>query len=206
VPFLTVSDTYLGRAAVVAWIAGIASVLAALVAGTNSQARMLYDGGRSKMLPPWLGRLRPQYATPTNALIAMAAIGLGIIGVWALFHVLGVGTGSMNPVGLYAECSTMGTIVILVVYLLTSISLPVFMWKRHRSAFSPFRHVAVPTLGAIALIVPFVELCNPGQPAPYDVFPYIALGLVAAAASIAWVVVRLRPSTGAGEGSTIAES
>ena len=38
----------------------------------------------------------------------------------------------MNPVGLYAECSTMGTIVILFVYLLTTLSLPVFMWRRHR--------------------------------------------------------------------------
>jgi len=203
VPFLDVADTYLGGFAVVAWIAGIVSVLAALVAGTNSQARMLYDGGRSGLLPSRLGRLRPRFATPMNALIAMAAIGLGIIGIWALSHVLGVGTGSMNPVGLYAECSTMGTIVILVVYLLTAISLPVFMWRHHRAVFAPFRHVVVPALGAVALIVPFIELCKPGQPAPYDVFPFIALGLIAVAAvGGCWVVWR-RPTTGMGEGAAL---
>ena len=93
----------------------------------------------------------------------------------------------MNPVGLYAECSTMGTIVILVVYLLTNLSLPVFMWRRHRAMFSPVRHVVIPALGSVALVVPFVELCEPGQPLPYGTFPFIALALVAVAAAIAGV-------------------
>jgi amino acid transporter len=200
VPFLTVADHYLGSAAVVAWIAGIVSVLAALVAGSSSQARMLFDGGRSGLLPTWLGRLGGRQETPVNALAAMAVIGLALIGIWGVTHILGVGTGSMNPVGLYAECSTMGTIVILIVYLLTSLSLPVFMWRHHRAAFSAFRHVVVPALGAVALIVPFIELCKPGQPSPYDAFPFVALGLVAVAAVVAGVVLHRRPSTGSGEG------
>jgi len=100
VPFLAMADHYLGGAALLAWLAGIASVLAGLVAGTGSQARMLFDGGRSGLLPAWLGRVRPSVGTPVNALIAMAGLGLSVIGVWAIAHVLGVGTGSMNPVGL----------------------------------------------------------------------------------------------------------
>jgi hypothetical protein len=55
VPFLTVADHYLGGPAVLAWIAGIVSVLATLIAGANSQARMLFDGGRTGLLPAWLG-------------------------------------------------------------------------------------------------------------------------------------------------------
>jgi amino acid transporter len=200
VPFLTVADRYLGGAAVLAWIAGIVSVLAALVSGSNSQARMLFDGGRSGLLPAWLGRVRRHSDSPVHALVAMAAIGLAIIGGWWISHVVGVGTGSMNPVGLYAECSTMGTIVILAVYLLTNLSLPVFMWRRHRATFSTLRHVVVPVLGSVVLIVPFVELCRPGQPAPYNVFPYLALALVVLAVLIAGEVVRRHPSTGAGEG------
>jgi amino acid transporter len=200
VPFLTVADNSLGKAAVLAWVAGIVSVLATLVAGCSSQSRMLFDGGRTGLLPAWLGRVRPRVDTPVNALVAMTVMGLGIIGVWGVSHVLGVGTGSMNPVGLYAECSTMGTIVILVVYLLTSLSLPVFMWRRHRVMFSPVRHLVVPLLGSGTLVVPFVELCKPGQPAPYGAFPFVALGLVAVAATTAGLVVRHRPSTGAGEG------
>jgi hypothetical protein len=72
-----------------------------------------------------------------DALIVMAVAGLGVIGVWWIIHLVTGHTGSMDPVGLYADCSTMGTIVILVVYLLTSISLPVFMWRRHRPMSLP---------------------------------------------------------------------
>ena len=112
-------------------------------------------------------------------------------------------TGSMNPVGLYAECSTMGTIVILVVYLLTSLSLPVFMWRRHRPTFSPVRHVVVPALGSAVLAVPFIELCTPGQPSPQGVFPFVALALVAVAAAIAGLTVHRHPSAGSSEAAAI---
>ncbi len=203
VPFLTVADHDLGGAAVLAWIAGIVSVLAALVAGSSSQARMLFDGGRSGLLPSWLGRLRQRTDTPVNALIAMAVVGLGIIAVWWLSHLLSGHSGSMNPVGLYAECSTMGTIVILVVYLLTNISLPVFMWRRHRNMFSLVRHVITPSMGSAVLIIPFIELCKPGQPSPYSAFPFIALGLVAVAAAGAGLVVHRHPTTGSGEATVI---
>jgi amino acid transporter len=203
IPFLTVADHYLGGAGVLAWIAGIVSVLATLVAGADSQSRMLFDGGRTGLLPAKLGEVRPRSGTPLNALLLMAAAGLGIIGIWWVSRLITGDTGSMNPVGLYAECSTMATIVILFVYFLTMLSLPVFMWRRHRDSFSPLRHVAIPVLGSITLIVPFVELCQPGQPAPYNAFPFIALALAAAAAVIACLVVHRHPRTGAREGAAI---
>lgn len=201
VPFLSVADQYLGKVAGLAWIAGIVSVLATLVAGANSQAHMLYDGGRNGLLPAWLGRVRSSNKTPVNALLTMAGVGLGIVAVWWVLHLIGLDSGSEDPVGLYAECSTMGTIVILFVYFLTTIALPVFIWRHHRRSFSVLRHVAVPVLGAAALIVPFVELCKPGQPSPYAVFPYLALAIAAVAAVIAVLTVRRHPSTGAGEGT-----
>jgi amino acid transporter len=206
VPFLTMADHYVGGVAVLAWVAGIVSVLATLVSAANSQARMLFDGGRSGLLPAWLGHVRPGVDTPVNALLCMGAVGLGIIAVWWLAHLVGAATGSTNPVGLYAECSTMGTIVILFVYFLTTLALPVFMWRRHRQSFSALRHVAIPVLGAMTLIVPFVELFKPGQPAPYAEFPYIALAIVAAAIVIAYLTVRRHPDTGSGEGTTFSES
>jgi amino acid transporter len=112
----------------------------------------------------------------------------------------------MDPVGLYAECSTLATIVILFVYFLTMVSLPVFMWRRHRDSFSVLRHVVIPVLGSVTLIVPFVELCQPGQPAPYDAFPFIALALGAAAAAIAFLVVHRHPRAGAGEGAEVPQT
>ncbi len=194
IPFLTVADRALGPFAVVAWVAGIVSVLATLVSGSNSQSRMLYDAGRTGKLPRWLGVIRPSSRTPARALGAFVGIGLAVIGGWALAHVVGVGTGSMDPVGLYAECSTLGTIVILFVYVLTMASLPVYAWRRHRGQFSVVRHIVLPSLGAAALAIPFVTLCTPGQPAPYDVFPFVALAVVVVAFAAGWVVVRRRGS------------
>jgi amino acid transporter len=206
VPFLSVADRYLGGVAVLAWLAGVVSVLATLVSAANSQARMLFDGGRSGLLPARLAHLRPGRETPVNALLVMAGGGLGIIGVWWMLHLTGVDTGSTNPVGLYAECSTMGTIVILFVYLLTTLALPVFMWRRHRPSFSAVRHVAIPILGALTLVIPFIELCKPGQPAPYSEFPYIGLAILAAAGAVACLVVHRHPSTGSDEGAAFSES
>jgi amino acid transporter len=206
VPFLTVADHYLGGAAILAWLAGIVSVLATLVSGANSQARMLFDAGRSGLLPAWFAHLRPKVDTPVNALLGMGGVGLGIIAVWWVLHLTGADNGSTDPVGLYAECSTMGTIVILFVYFLTTVSLPVFMWRRHRQSFSPVRHIGIPALGTLTLIVPFVELFKPGQPAPYAEFPYISLAVGAVAIAVAFLTVRRHPSTGSGEGTAFPES
>jgi thiol:disulfide interchange protein len=100
----------------------------------------------------------------------------------------------------------MGTIVILFVYVLMMLSLPLFMWRRHRERFSAVRHVLMPALGALVLVIPFAELFKPGQPAPYSLFPYIAIAIAAAATVIACLVVHRHPTTGFGEGTDFAAS
>jgi len=201
VPFLEMADHYMGSAAILAWLAGIFSVLATLVAAINSQARVLFDGGRSGLLPARLARSRPPGDTPVTALSAMTAFGLAIVAGWWLCHVSGLVGGSSDPVNLYAECSTMGTILILFVYVLTAISLPVFI-RRHGRSLSPVRHCLMPLLGVLALAVPFVELFHPGQPVPYSVFPYASVAVVLAACVYARYVLARNPSAGATEGST----
>ncbi|HXD55499.1 MAG TPA: APC family permease [Solirubrobacteraceae bacterium] len=187
VPFLELADRYAGSWSLLAWLAGVVSVLATLVSAANSQARMIFDAGRERLLPAVLGRYRPPGETPVYALLAMAATGLGIVVVWWLCHETGLLGGPPDPVRLYAECSTMGTILILFVYVLAAVSLPLYMRRRHPSSFSLLRHVAMPALGVLALIVPFAELFQPGQPVPYSVFPYLALGSLAAAVVVARV-------------------
>ncbi len=56
-------------------------------------------------------------------------------------------------------------------------------------------------LGSLTLVVPFIELRNPGQPAPYSSFPFVALTILVAAILIACVVVHRRPDTGSQEGA-----
>jgi len=206
VPFLEMADRYLGGAAILAWLAGIVAVLCTLIAAVNAQARVIFDGGRSGLLPSPLGRSRPPGHTPVNALFAMTAIGLGIVLVWWLSHVTGLVGGTTEPVNLYAESSTFGTMLVLFVYVLTAVSLPVFMWRRHRDSFSALRHVAVPALGALALAIPFVELFQPGQPVPYSVFPYLSVATLIGSCVAAYLVVRRNPHAGAGEGGELPNS
>ena len=74
--------------------------------------------------------------------------------------------------GLYAECSTLGTIVILFVYLLTMVALPVYAWRRHRATGSPWCATSsCRCVGAAALVVPFVSLCTPGPARPLRRLP-----------------------------------
>ncbi len=206
VPFLEMADHYLGDTALLAWLVGIASVLCTLVAAVNAQARMIFDGGRSGLLPSRLGQSRPPGETPVNALLAMAVAGFGIVVIWWLCHATGLVGGSTDPVKLYAECSTMGTILVLFVYVLTAVSLPIFMWRNHRDSFSIARYVGVPVLGVLALAIPFVELFHPGQPAPYSVFPYLALATLIMAWVLARYVVRRNPRAGASEGRALPEA
>jgi amino acid transporter len=206
VPFLELADRYLGDAAILAWLAGVVSVLCTLVAAVNSQARVIFDGGRSGLLPSALGRSRPPGDTPVNALLAMTVAGMGIVFVWWLFHITGLLGGTDDPVNLYAECSTLGTILILFVYVLTAVSLPVFMWRRHRESFSALRYVGMPALGALALVVPFIELFEPGQPVPYSVFPYLAVAVLAGSWLASIYVVRRNPRAGASEGQGAADA
>lgn len=63
-----------------------------------------------------------------------------------------------------------------------------------------------PALGALVLVIPFVELFQPDQPLPYSVFPYLALATLVASALIAWLVVRRDPEAGASEGATVSEA
>ena len=202
VPFLGLADRYLGGAAVLAWLAGIAAVLSTLIAAVNSQARVIFDGGRSGLLPARLGTSGPPGETPVYALLTMTVVGLGIVVVWWLCHVTGLVGGATDPVDLYAECSTIGTILVLFVYVLTALSLPVFMWRRHRDSFSVVRYVGLPTLGALALAIPFVELFQPGQPPPYSAFPYLSVAILVVSVPIASYVLRRNPRAGASEGRT----
>ena len=200
VPFLEMADRYMGSAAILAWLAGIFSVLATLVAAANSQARVLFDGGRSGLLPARLGTSRPPGETPVAALAVMTALGLGIVVIWWLCHATGLIGGSSDPVNLYAECSTMGTIPILFVYVLTAVSLPVFI-RRRRRPLSPVRHLLMPLLGVLTLAVPFAELFQPGQPVPYSVFPYVSVAILLAACVYAHYLLARNPRAGSAEGS-----
>jgi amino acid transporter len=205
IPFITVAQGLLASFAVFAYLAGMTSTLGVLISAANSQARLIFNAGREGLLPAWLGKVHPTRRTPMNAIYAFVAIAGLIIAVWALAHLIGGTTGSMNPITFFVESSTMGTVLILVVYFLSNLALPFYYRKYRPQELSVLKHIVLPVLGMIAIVVPVYYLVKPGQMAPYDWFPYAALIIVVIAAVYAVILNQRDPSLGDRVGSIVAD-
>jgi amino acid transporter len=205
IPFLTMAHNVAAFLAVCGYFAGMTSTLGVLISAANSQSRLIFNAGREGLLPAWLGKVHPTKRTPMNAIYAFVAIAGLIIGVWALGHVIGGTTGHMDPVNFFVESSTMGTILILVVYFLSNLALPFYYRKFRPQEFNVVKHLILPVLGLIAIAVPVYYLAKPGQAAPYDWFPYAALGIVIIAVIYAFILNRRDPSLADRAGSIVAD-
>ncbi|HTJ69152.1 MAG TPA: APC family permease [Actinospica sp.] len=206
VPFIDVAQGTFAVLAFFAYLAGLTSTVGSLIAGVNSQARLVFNAGREGLLPAVIGEVHPTRRTPTKAIITFVSFSTLIIGVWGLLHILGGHKGgSMNPITFFAESSTMGTILVLLVYLASNIALP-FYYRRYRpSEFHWVRHALLPAIGAAAILVPLYYLVKPGQEDPYDWFPYLALGILVVSLGYAALLVRRDPTLGERVGSIVAD-
>ncbi len=174
IPFIAVAQKELAFIAFLAYIAGVTSTVGCLIAAVNSQARLMFNSGREGLLPKWLGKVSTGRGTPARALVVFLVIGLiGCFG-WAWAQ-------HITPIVLFAEPSTLGTILVIVVYAVANLSLPFFYLKHYRSQFSLFRDLILPVIGTAAIVYPLYQLVKPGQPSPYDWFPYVALALIVVA-------------------------
>jgi amino acid transporter len=205
IPFISVAHTVLASVAFFAYLAGLTSTLGVLISAVNSQARLIFNAGREGLLPSWIGRVHPTRRTPMNAIYAFVAIAAAIIIVWAIGHLAGGHSGSMNPLNFFAESSTMGTILILVVYFLSNLALPFYYRKFRPAEFSVLKHLVLPVLGMVAIAIPVYYLAKPGQAAPYDWFPYAALAILILAVIYAALLTRRDPSLGERVGSIVAD-
>jgi amino acid transporter len=205
IPFIPVAHSVWAGLAFIAYLAGLTSTGGVLLSAINSQARLIFNAGRERLLPAWLGKVHPVRKTPVNALVAFTAIASAIIAVWLLGHLIGGNSGSMNPLNFFVESSTMGTILVLVVYFLANLALP-FYYRKHRPAeFSVLKHIILPVLGMVAIAVPVYYLSKPGQSQPYNWFPWAALAIVILAAVYSIFLSRRDPGLGERAGSIIAD-
>ena len=205
IPFISAAHSVLAAFTFFAFFAGMTSTLGVLISAVNSQCRLIFNAGREGLLPSWLGKVHPTRRTPVNAIIAFTGIAGVLICGWALGHVFGGTTGSMDPIGFFVESSTMGTILLLVVYFLSNLALPFYYRKFRPQEFEPVKHVVLPVLGMAAIAVPVYYLCKPGQAPPYSWFPYAALAIVVVSILYALVLNRRDPSLGDRVGSIIAD-
>jgi amino acid transporter len=203
VPFITVAHNLFGGMAVLAYFAGMTSILGSLMASANSQSRLVFNSGREGLIHRWTGKVHTKNGTPMNAIYTYMAFQVGTIGIWGIFEI--AGNRPMNVLALYPEIATMGTILVLLVYLTANFALPVYFKRQRPDEFKVVRHAVLPLLGAVTVIVPLYYLAKPGQPTPYNWYPYISLGVLAAAIVYAMILVRKDPGIGDRVGSLVAD-
>jgi amino acid transporter len=205
IPFISVAHSTIGLFVLFAYLAGMTSTLGALIAGTNSQARLVFNSGREGLLPGWVGKVDPRRRTPVNAIFTFIGISLVIIGGWAVFDLVQGKHLQLNAVNFFAESSTMGTILVLLVYLAANLALPFFIHKHRPESFNPVKHLVLPLLGAASIIVPLYYLSKPGQLSPYNWYPYVALVILVLAILYAIVLTRRDPGLAERVGSIVAD-
>ncbi len=205
IPFISVAHSVAAWLAFIAYIAGVTSTLGVLIAAVNSQCRLIFNAGREGLLPRWIGYVHPVRRTPVNAIIVFVGIAGVITLGWALGHWIGGHGNSLDALDFFFEASTMGTILVLVVYFLANLALPFYYRKYRPTEFNLVKHVILPVLGMVAIAVPIYYLCKPPQPQPYDWFPFAALGVIVVSVLYSIWLVRRDPGLGDRVGSIVAD-
>jgi amino acid transporter len=196
VPFIDAAQKVSGILVVLAYIAGFTSIMSAMIAGSNSQSRLIFNAAREGLLPSWLAQLHPTRRTPWVSFLAFVGIGLAITYIFGW---------NVDPVTFFGDIATLGTILISLVYLVSNLALPVYYRRHHRDQFSLIKHLILPMLGVLAIGFPLYALVQPGQLAPFNLFPWISLGIVVLAFIYAVIMSRRDPTLGDRVGSIIAD-
>ncbi len=205
IPFIAAAHSVAAWLAFIAYLAGLTSTLGVLIAAVNSQCRLIFNAGREGLLPRWIGYVHPVRRTPVNAIIAFVGIAGAITLVWALGHWIGGHGNSLDALNFFFEASTMGTILVLLVYFAANLALPFYYRKYRPAEFNPVKHIILPVLGMVAIAVPIYYLCKPPQPQPYDWFPFAALGVLVVSIIYSMWLVRRDPGLGERVGSIVAD-
>ncbi len=171
IPFVDAFKASAAGIIIIAYLAGVTSIFSSLIGLTNAQARILFNSSREGLLPAFFGKIHPQHRTPHAAMWAYIIVALLIVLVFGTVY-------AIDPVTLFGDTGTLGTIPVVVTYLITNLALPVYMLRHHRSEFNVFWHLIIPVLGTILMLFPLYGLVEPGQPYPFNIYPYLSLGLL----------------------------
>lgn len=148
-------------------VAGIISAFAVSLALNNAAVRVIFAMGRDSVLPKQLGTVHTKRLTPTTAinLVGIAALGLALI----------VGLASDPYPDGYGYFGAFGTLPILLLYAIASISLIRYVKTKEPNTFNWWKHGLAPAIGAALMLLPIY-----GSIFPIPAWPYnLILGLVA---------------------------
>jgi amino acid transporter len=198
IPFVDAFKASAAGLLLLAYLAGLTSIFSSLIGAANSQARILFSSGREGLLPRQFGKIHPRHRTPHVATWTFVLCSLAIVLTFGYAF-------NIDPVTLFGEAGTLGAIPIILIYLLTNLALPVYMLRHHRADFRVIKHLVIPLLGSGLMLFPLYGLAEPGQPYPFNTYPYWALGLLLLSVAYGLVLARTAPDLVQRLGSYVAD-
>ncbi|MFL5695439.1 MAG: APC family permease [Ktedonobacteraceae bacterium] len=182
-PFYGLAQTHVGYWFEVAiGILLTTSTWASCLAFHNVAARYLFNMAREDQIPLFsrsLGKTQERTRSPWVASLVQTVIALLFI-VFLTFIVVqtmkdgtqvyafGIAGGAYAPaggIGTYSWLANIGTMTLIVVYILTAIAAPFYALKRQResgtSEVKVFTHIVAPIVGIIVLLLPLLSLFIP---------------------------------------------
>jgi amino acid transporter len=189
------------------------SCLANSNAGALASTRSIYSLGRARLLPQALGAIHPTYQTPSLATHVQGVVGIVLaVGLGLLFN----GYSSGGPITTYGFIGTMLGLLFAAMYVLVNAAAIGYFLRAGRSEFNPLKHLLVPILGIIAMVIgflsalggvtiPIIGLALPALPEPYNYAPLVA-GIWMLIGLVAYVFLRARSPEAIGQlGAAVAE-
>jgi len=184
-------------------IGGMAAAFIVCVACATAAARTLFAMGREGVLPAAFARTHPRFRTPVNATIAVTVVAT----LMALLIGYPLSDATFGqPFSNYYFWATVGTLVVIVVYIMLCIGGIVFFWRtRDSRKWNPIWHVALPVVGAVVFGAAWYGSVHPTPPGILKWTPYVAIAwLVIGVAVLLWLRAR-RPDSVAKIGSILGE-
>jgi amino acid transporter len=133
-----------------------------------------------------LATINPRFRTPAAAAVAFVAPSI-LIGV--------VATAFTSPGSASGFLGTYGILGVIIMYLAANVAL-IVEWAKLRARGirkNPWLWVVVPVIGVAVLAVPVWGDLRPGQPSPYNILPWLTLGLIAVGILYALLLGVFRP-------------
>lgn len=185
-PFHTAAKSFLPfLAPVITWVF-LSSVTSSYVAANTQTSRVIFAGARGGLWSRTLAGVSPRFKTPAAAAVAFVAPSI-LIGV--------VSTAFTDPVTASGFLGTYGILGLIIMYLVANVALVVEWAKFRRQGIrkNPWLWVVTPVVGVIVLAIPIWGDLRPGQPSPFNILPWLTIGLILVGIAYALVLGAWRP-------------
>ena len=185
-PFHTAAKAFAAFVApLITWVF-LSSVTSSYVAANTQTSRVIYAGARGGLWTHSLAGVSRRFRTPAAAAIAFVAPSI-LIGV--------VSTAFTDPATASGFLGTFGILGLIIMYLVANVALIVEWVKFRRRGIHKniWLWVITPVVGAIVLAIPIWGDLRPGQPSPYNILPWLTIGLIAVGVIYALVLGAVRP-------------